>query len=255
MICENCQKEHVGEYGSGRFCNNKCARSFSTKSKRKEINKNLSKKMKGYKTIPGGMVKLCDYGCKQIAKFKMTSGKWCCEEHHTKCPINIKKNSIGLKTAYKDGKKSKSNFSKEAVIKSVKNRKKNLQEYYNSLSFEEKPDPERRRIILKEQKEKCLLCGIKNWNGKSLVLQQDHIDGNRKNNKRKNLRFICPNCHSQTDTYCRGTGIKNISDKQLGKLLVENNFMFSKTLEQVGLASGGYNWDRITKIANQLKAE
>lgn len=42
-ICECCQKEHNGKYGSGRFCSNKCARSFSTKKKRKEINKKVSK--------------------------------------------------------------------------------------------------------------------------------------------------------------------------------------------------------------------
>ena len=40
--CENCQKSHNGEYGSGRFCSNVCARSFSTKLKRKEINKKVS---------------------------------------------------------------------------------------------------------------------------------------------------------------------------------------------------------------------
>ena len=32
MICENCGKEHFGDFGSGRFCSKKCAKSFSTKS-------------------------------------------------------------------------------------------------------------------------------------------------------------------------------------------------------------------------------
>ena len=49
MICENekCKEEHDGSYGAGRFCCSKCARSFSTKAKRKEINKRVSKKLKG----------------------------------------------------------------------------------------------------------------------------------------------------------------------------------------------------------------
>lgn len=47
MNCENCNKEHDGEYGSGRFCSSKCARGFSTKSKRKEINEKVSNKLKG----------------------------------------------------------------------------------------------------------------------------------------------------------------------------------------------------------------
>ena len=41
--CEHCSKEHDGSYASGRFCNNKCARAFSTKAKRAEINKKVSK--------------------------------------------------------------------------------------------------------------------------------------------------------------------------------------------------------------------
>lgn len=41
--CENCSSLIIQKYGSGRFCSQKCARSFSTKSKRKEINEKLSK--------------------------------------------------------------------------------------------------------------------------------------------------------------------------------------------------------------------
>lgn len=48
----------------------------------------------------------------------------------------------------------------------------------------------------------CRICGIEsNWNGKPLVLAMDHIDGNRYNHHLSNLRFICPNCHSQTPTF------------------------------------------------------
>jgi len=45
--CEYCCKEHDGSYGSGRFCSVKCARGFSTKFKRKEINEKVSKKLTG----------------------------------------------------------------------------------------------------------------------------------------------------------------------------------------------------------------
>jgi hypothetical protein len=47
MNCENCKEKHDGKYGSGRFCSAKCARGFSTKNKRKEINNKVSKKLKG----------------------------------------------------------------------------------------------------------------------------------------------------------------------------------------------------------------
>jgi len=48
---------------------------------------------------------------------------------------------------------------------------------------------------------KCECCGIVSWNNKDIALELDHIDGNNKNNNLCNLRILCPNCHSQTDTF------------------------------------------------------
>ena len=39
------------------------------------------------------------------------------------------------------------------------------------------------------------------WNGKPIVLDLDHINGDNTDNRLVNLRFLCPNCHSQTSTY------------------------------------------------------
>lgn len=48
---------------------------------------------------------------------------------------------------------------------------------------------------------KCAICGATEWNGKTLSLELDHINGINNDNRLENLRFLCPNCHSQTSTY------------------------------------------------------
>lgn len=56
---------------------------------------------------------------------------------------------------------------------------------------------------------RCARCGIETWQGEAAPLQLDHIDGNRRNNERHNLRILCANCHALTDTWCsrnRGHG-------------------------------------------------
>ena len=57
------------------------------------------------------------------------------------------------------------------------------------------------RAHLHSQQDSCWECGIKEWNGKPIVLELEHKDGNAYNNSIDNLCLLCPNCHSQTPTY------------------------------------------------------
>ncbi len=69
--------------------------------------------------------------------------------------------------------------------------------------------PRLKQILTEDRGYKCEVCNIDSWNGKKIVLQVDHIDGHSENNMPSNLRLICPNCHSQTDSFAganRGKG-------------------------------------------------
>lgn len=65
----------------------------------------------------------------------------------------------------------------------------------------------------------CECCGIKEWMGKPLSLHMHHKNGNKRDNREWNIEFLCPNCHSQTDTYA-GRNVKRfIAESSNGKML------------------------------------
>lgn len=69
-------------------------------------------------------------------------------------------------------------------------------------------------------KEECDICKcLPLWNNKRLVLHLDHRNGINNDNRRENLRLLCPNCHSQTDTYCN----KKLGLKVSEKVKILNN--------------------------------
>ena len=113
---------------------------------------------------------------------------------------------------------------------------------------------------------KCELCSIKEWYDpfenkiKPVNLELDHINGNERDNRKKNLRLICSNCHSFTPTY-KGRNINGgirkgenkISDIVLLEHLKTKNIR--QSLISVGMSASGENYQRCKILKKQLTSE
>jgi Zn finger protein HypA/HybF involved in hydrogenase expression len=128
----------------------------------------------------------------------------------------------------------------------------NQQKRLEESSFEDLTWERKRIKVLEEQEHKCARCGLNDWLGQAITLDIDHKDGDRKNNSRENLEALCPNCHSQTETF-RGknkNSSRKVSDEDLIIALKENPTSISQALDSVNLAPKGGNYKRAKKLLN-----
>jgi len=75
-----------------------------------------------------------------------------------------------------------------------------------------------KRLLENGREYKCEKCNNGDtWMGEKITLQVDHINGIHNDNRINNLRFLCPNCHSQTLTWGNKGKLQNTKQKNLLK--------------------------------------
>jgi hypothetical protein len=141
------------------------------------------------------------------------------------------------------------------IAKAEKHRLLSEQKVKQDYDFDLLNQREKRERILLEQKYMCSECSVsQEWNNKPLKFELDHINGDRKNNKRHNLRLICPNCHSQTDTYKVGNnknpGKVSYTDDDIVASLMRNTSGYA-AMKDLGMNPHGGNYTRLRRIVKE----
>ena len=158
MKCKNCkQKDAVkySKYTSGEFCSRECSRGYSTKSKRKEINKKVSKSLSDRCNIKKEYFYKCD-----------------------KCKLDFENE----KRLRKDRNKHCVKCRRKVI------RIKNLDDIDSILSLSKRTVSK----ILKRAGICCVMCG---WDKTSLDIHHIIPKKDKGNDSHDNLIAVCPNCH------------------------------------------------------------
>ena len=233
-VCLTCGKEFITEYCSQKFCSRSCSATYNNQHRSEETIKKLKESLHRYnETRPKKeKIKLCP-----ICGNKIDNNKKYCED----CRKKVKERNVETLHTYICGNCGKEFTSSNKNAKYCSNQctadARHNEQYEDFLKNNEKycrgnyTPKAFKNEFLKEQGGVCAICGCKpEHNGKPLVFILDHIDGDASNNKRENLRLVCPNCDSQLDTfksknknstrrdYWKEHIMKNITSYEIGNL-------------------------------------
>tara|TARA_R110002124_G_C8757563_1_gene498827 strand:+ start:107 stop:703 length:597 start_codon:yes stop_codon:yes gene_type:complete len=198
-------------------------------------------------------MELCEYECGQESRYTLTNGKQCCSETYQRCPAIKDRNRKGVKKAHTEGKMP--GFNDAQRQKSIDTKKSNaITNFSNELvdSSSLSNGAIKRHLYSLGVLQCCSECKLDTWNKKPLPLELDHINGKNTDNRIENLRLLCPNCHSLTDTW-RGRNINGnikVSDEDL-LTAYSKCANIRQTLLEVGLSPKGGNYNRIYKLISR----
>ena len=143
--------------------------------------------------------------CPKCGTPHLKDGTFCsrkCANSRTWSSATRRKRSASLKKAWKkgifDGVDFNVKASSEAVSRTAQTKKRMIME---TVPFEQLPPTYRKEKLYELYGKKCSRCDLSEWQGEPLVLEMDHINGVRTDNRLDNCRLLCPNCHSMTPTW------------------------------------------------------
>jgi hypothetical protein len=192
--------------------------------------------------------KQCPYCPRQISLSNFISHTIAC---HPK-PPSKSRSEIQLSIAPEIRKQRAS----KAQMQRHDNFKRNREKRICKEGFDNLYQSEKRERILREQHHRCSECSIGlMWNDKPLKFELDHIDGNRSNECRSNLRLICPNCHQQTPTYKgKNASGRTYTDTQIASALRRSKSIYN-TIRLLEMNVHGTHYERVRRVAWQIKDE
>jgi len=208
---------------------------------------------------------LCDYECGKEGKYLLKNGKWCCSESHNSCEVRRKQVSDAhadgrITTEQLDGTRAWSKGITSLEDKRIQSSiRDNFDKYF--CKHDKFINMGTIKKFLKRTNlldYKCKICNLSpTWNGKKLILHLDHIDGNRKNNELSNIRWLCPNCHSQTSTYCKNRNYKAkkyITEDELIKTIKKSTSV-AMTLRKLNLSVSGLQYEKVRNVMDKHNLE